>query len=108
MSLQQQKALSRRLTRRRRNTSRRSSGFYSGLPLLPSTYFDRSEMESVYLVNPVNNAAVGYYRAQIARWPTRSRVRESLLHEWLVSQLHALISFATRCADSIAPCIHPF
>src|SRR5260370_27816917 len=27
---------------------------------------------------------------------------------WLVSQLHALISFATRCADSIAPCIHPF
>src|SRR6267154_372627 len=27
---------------------------------------------------------------------------------WLVSHLHALISFATRCADSIAPCIHPF
>src|SRR5258707_10841655 len=26
---------------------------------------------------------------------------------WLVSQLHALISFATRCADSIAPCIYP-
>jgi hypothetical protein len=49
MSLPQQRVLFRRLIGRRRSTSRRSSCFNSG-SLLPSSYFDRSQIASVDLV----------------------------------------------------------